>query len=78
MVKSCGEEDGHEKVEEGAGVSGLKVLGWSEGEHAEVVELPSLLNSKMRSYARCQGQAYRLCTSARGTLDFSGQRLSLT
>ena len=54
MVKICGEEDGHEKVEEGAGVSGLKVLGWSEGEHAEVVELPSLLNSKItRSYARC-------------------------
>jgi len=54
MVKSCGEDDGHEKVEEGAGVSGLKVWGWSEGEHAEVVELPSLLNSKIiRSYARC-------------------------
>jgi hypothetical protein len=73
MVKSCGEEDGHEKVEEGAGVSGLKVLGWSEGEHAEVVELPSLLNSKIiRSYARCSGRAYRLCTSACGTLDFPG------
>lgn len=70
---------GWKKAREEANSSlGLKVWGWSGCEHAEVVELPSLLNSKMRSYARCQGRAYRLCISACGTLDFSGQRLSLT